>query len=176
VDMDSKKNRDHWPHSPILHKKKMCMIDLDAHFCSPGPISSTAHKTTHKKETNTHRQIVWWTQSQGYFNEELIKEKLFSEYPGLLGATAHLHFLVWRFKRFVSGPGRVLPRSQGKQDHWPMVPYGPMSDEKWSRTHIYQKVMVPWVVRIGPNSYLNVDTYPLIYRPSQSITVDIDGQ
>ena len=57
-----------------------------------------------------------------------------------------------------------------------MVPYGPISDEKWSRTHIYKKVMVQWVVRNGPNSYLNVDTYPLICRPGRSITVDIDGR
>jgi len=70
------------------------MIDSDAHFCLPGPISSASHKTTHKKETNTHRQSVQWTQSQEYFKEELIVEKLFSEYPGLLGATAHLCFLV----------------------------------------------------------------------------------
>ena len=57
-----------------------------------------------------------------------------------------------------------------------MVPYGPISDEKWFRTHIYKKVMVPWVVSNGPNSYLNVDTYPPIYRPGRSITVDIDGR
>jgi len=93
------------------------MIDSDAHFCSPGPISSAAHKTTHKKERNKHRQIVRWTQRQEYFKEELIVEKLFSEYPGLLGATAHLRFLVWRFKHLAFGPGRVLPRSQEKKDH-----------------------------------------------------------
>jgi len=57
-----------------------------------------------------------------------------------------------------------------------MIPDGPISDEKWSRTHIYKKVMVPWVVRNGPNSYLNVDTYPPIYRPVRSITVDINGR
>jgi len=82
----------------------MYMIYSDAHFCSPGPISSTSHKTTHKKETNTQRQGVRWTQSQEYFKEELIVEKLFSEYP-ILG-------------RVLSrGPGRVLPRSQEKKDH-----------------------------------------------------------
>jgi len=59
---------------------------------------------------------------------------------------------MWRFKRLAFGPGRVLPRSQDKKDHWPMVPYGLISDEKWSRTHMYKKVMVPWVVRNGPNS------------------------
>jgi len=57
-----------------------------------------------------------------------------------------------------------------------MVPYGPIRDEKWSQTHIYRKVMVPWLVRNGLNSYLNVDTYLLIYRPGRSITVDIDGR
>ena len=59
----------------------MYMIDSDAHFCSPGPISNASHKTTHKKETSTPRQSVRWTQSREYFEEELIVEKLFSEYP-----------------------------------------------------------------------------------------------
>ena len=48
--------------------------------------------------------------------------------------------------------------------------------EKWSRTPIHQEVMVPCVVRNGPNTYPNVDTYPPIYRPSRSVTVDIDGR
>ena len=39
-----------------------------------------------------------------------------------------------------------------------MVTYGPSSDEKWSRIHIYKRVMVPWVMRNGPNMYLNIDT------------------
>jgi len=56
-----------------------------------------------------------------------------------------------------------------------MIPYDPISDEKWSLTHIYKKVMVTWVVRNEPNNYLNVDTYPQIYRPGGSITVDIYG-
>jgi len=77
-------------------------------------------------------------------------QKLLSEYP-ILGRV------------LPRSPGRVLPRSQEKKDHRPMVPYGPTS-EKWSRTHIYKKVMVQWVVRNGPNSYLNVDTYPPVYR------------
>ena len=88
--------------------------------------------------------------------------------PGLLGA--HF-FLVWRLKRLAFGPGRVFPRSQEKKD-----PYGPKSDEKWSRIHIYKRVMVQWVVRNVPNIYLNVDTDPPIYRPGRSITVDIDGR
>ena len=70
-----KKNQD----SPILHNKKMYVIDSDAHFCSPGPISSASHKTTHKKETNTHRQDVYDGHRQEYFMEELIVEKMFSE-------------------------------------------------------------------------------------------------
>jgi len=41
--------------------------------------------------------------------------------PSLLGATSHLRFHVWRFKRLAFGPGRVFARSQ---DHlWSrMVP------------------------------------------------------
>jgi len=80
------------------------MIDSDAHFCSPGPISSASHKTTHKKETSTHRQSVRWTQSREYFEEEFIVEKLFSEYP-ILGRV------------LPRSPGRVLPISQEKKDH-----------------------------------------------------------
>jgi len=59
-----------------------------------------------------------------------------------------------------------------------MVPYSPRSDEKWSLIHMYNRVMVAWVVRNGPNIYLDVDTDPLIYRPAagRSITVDIDGR
>jgi len=58
-----------------------------------------------------------------------------------------------------------------------MVPYGPISDEKWSRTHIYRdkKVMVPWVVRNGPNSYLNVDTIDPVDRSRSISTVDKDS-
>jgi len=61
----------------------------------------------------------------------------------------------------------------GKKGSW-LVPYGPRIDEKCSRIHIYKRVIVPWVMRNGPNMYLNVDTNPLIYRPGRSITVDID--
>jgi len=72
----TQKNREHWPRSPMLHNNS----DLYAHFFSRWPISSASHKTTHKKETNTHWQSVRWTQSQKYFKEELIVAKLFSEY------------------------------------------------------------------------------------------------
>jgi len=51
--------------------------------------------------------------------------------------------------------------------------YGPIRCEKWSRTHIRQEVMVPCVVKNGPNSYPNIDTYPPIYL-GRSVTVDID--
>jgi len=93
-------------------------------------------------------------------------EKLFSEYP-ILGRV------------LPRNPGRVPPRRQEKQDYWPMVPYGPISDEKWSRTHIYKKVMVQWVVRNGPNSYLMSITIHRFIDPvdrSRSIpTVDKDS-
>ena len=73
------------------------------------------------------------------------------------------------------GPAAFF-REDRKKRRWLMVPFGPRSDEKWSRIHIYKRVMVPWVVRNGPNIYLNVDTNPPIYRPGRSITVDIDGR
>ena len=69
-----------------------------------------------------------------------------------------------------------FPEKSGKKGPWHMVPYGPRSDEKWSRIHIYKRVVVPWVMGYGPNMYLNVDTNPPIYRPGRSITVDIDGR
>ena len=47
-----------------------------------------------------------------------------------------------------------------------MVPYGPRSDEKCSWIDIYKRVMVPCLVRDGPNIYLNVDTNPPIYLSS----------
>ena len=67
---------------------------------------------------------------------------------------------------------RVFPRSRKKGP----LTYGPIRGEKWSRTHIHQEVMVPCVVRNGPNTYPNIDTYPPIYRPGRSVTVDIDGR
>jgi len=152
------------------------MIDSDAHFCSPGPIASASHKSTHKKETNTHRQSVWFTQSQEYFKEELIVGKWFGEYP-ILGRV------------LPRSPGCVLPRSQETKDHLLRVPYCPICDEKWSRTHIFKKFMVPWVVRNSPNNYLNVLSTDLStrsidhgwYRRSIRIhllenTVDINGR
>jgi len=39
---------------------------------------------------------------------------------------------------------------------------GPKGGEKWSRTPIHQEVMVPYVVRNGPNTHPNMDTYPPI--------------
>jgi len=57
------------------------MIDSYARFFSRWPISSASHKIAHKKQTNTHRQSVRWTQSQEFFKGELIVAKLFSKYP-----------------------------------------------------------------------------------------------
>jgi len=54
--------------------------------------------------------------------------------------------------------------------------YGPIVGKKWSWTHIHQEVMVPCVVGNGHNTYPNIDTYPPIYRPGRSVTVDIDGR
>ena len=67
---------------------------------------------------------------------------------------------------------RVLQRSRKKGP----LTYGSIGSEKWSRTQIYQEVMVPCVVRIDLNTYPHIDTYPSIYRPGRSITVDIDGR
>ena len=55
-----------------------------------------------------------------------------AHHPAFWVATTHLRFLVWRFKNFVFGPGRVFPRSQEKKDHG-----------LWSH-------MVPEVMRNGP--------------------------
>jgi len=67
---------------------------------------------------------------------------------------------------------RVLQRSRKKGP----LTYGSIGSEKWSRTQIYQEVMVPCVVRIDLNTYPHIDTYPSIYRPGRSVTVDIDGR
>jgi len=67
---------------------------------------------------------------------------------------------------------RVIPQGRKKGP----LTYGPIRDEKWSQTHIHQEFMVPCVVRNGPNTYPNMDTYPPIYRPGRSVTVDIDGR
>ena len=96
--------------------------------------------------------------------------------PGLLGA--HCSLALPRVTLLTLGLW-VRPRfseKSGKKGPWRMVPYGPRSDEKWSRIHIYKRVMVPWVVWNVPNVYLHVDTNPPIYRPGRSITVDIDGR
>ena len=110
------------------------MIDSDARFCSPGPISSASHKRTHKKETNTHRQSVRWTQIREYFKEELIVGKTFSEYP-ILGRV--LPKVPAAFLREV-----MEKRTIDLWSHkwWEMVPdthlqksHGPMGGEKWSQ-------------------------------------------
>ena len=55
---------------------------------------------------------------------------------------------------------RVFPRSQKKTP----LTCGPIGGEKWSRTHIHQKFMVPCVGRNGPNTYPNINIYPPICR------------
>jgi len=91
-----------------------------------------------------------------------------AHHPAFWVTTAHLHFLVWRFKRLAFGLGRVFPRSQEKKDH-----------NLWS--HIVREVM-----RNGPgytstkeswsHEWWEMSTNPPIYRPGRSITVDIDGR
>jgi len=53
-------------------------------------------------------------------------------HPAVWVPTAHVRFLVWRFKRLAFGPGRIFPRSQEKKVH-----------DSWSH-------MVPEVMRNGP--------------------------
>jgi len=98
--------------------------------------------------------------------------------PGLLGAHCSLALPRVTFKRLSLWARPRFSEKSGEKGPWLMVPYGPRSDEKWSRIHIYKRVMVPWVVRNGPNIYLNVHT---VHRfidpvdPSRSIsTVDKD--
>ena len=67
------------------------------------------------------------------------------------------------------------PRFLDKSKKRPLT-YGSIGGEKWSRTHIHQEVVVPCVMRNGPNTYPNVDIYPPIYRPGRLVTVDIDGR
>jgi len=125
VDMDSKKL---WalPYPPILHNKRFIWWTRTLTSVHPDPFQALLTKQhTTKKPTHTDKM----------YDGHRVAHR-----PGLLGATAHLRFLVWRFKCLVFGPGRIFPRSQ---NHWPMVPYGPISDEKWSRTPIYKKIMVP---------------------------------
>jgi len=165
----------------------------DAHFCSPRPISNASHKTTHKKETNTRTHFQRFSQNNSqernkhadkvydghrvksisrrswWWKNYLVNSQAFWVPPLTCDSSSDASN-AWPF-----GPAAFF-REVRKKRPWPMVPYGPISDEKWSWTHIYKKVMVPWVVRNAPKSYLIVDTYPLIYQPCWSITVDIDGR
>jgi len=89
--------------------------------------------------------------------------------PGLLGVHCWLALArvtletlgLWARPRF--------SEKSGKKGPWLMVPYGPRSDETWSRIHIYK--MVSWVVRNGPNICRSTDL-----STGRSITVDIDGR
>jgi len=86
-----------------------------------------------------------------------------AHHPAFWVPTAHLSFLVWRFKRLVFWPGRVFPRSQGKKDHdlWShMVPEvmrnGPgytSTEESWSHvwwemvpTSIWMSIPIHWFI------------------------------
>ena len=151
------KNREHWPYSRILRNKKMYLIDLDAHLCSPGPISSASHKTTHNQETNTHRQSVLWTQSQ---EEELIVEKLLSEYPILYPPLG-----LWTRPRCPKKSGLLTYGPIWSHNWWEMVPdthlqksHGPIGGEKYSQ-------------QLSSCRYRSTDL-----RPGRSITVDMDGR
>ena len=95
---------------------------------------------------------------------------------GLLGAHCSLALARVTLQTLGLWARPCFSEKSGKKTPWLMVPYGPWNDDKWSRIHIYKIVMVPWVVRNGPNICLNVDTDPPIYPPGWSITVDIDGR
>jgi len=104
----------------------------------------------------------WFTQ---------LKIRLMSHRPSISGKISRNRPVMWIHtkEKLVD---RVFPRSRKKGP----LTYGPIRGEKWSWTHVHQEVMVPCVVRNGPNTYPNIDTYPLIYRPVQLVTVDIDGR
>ena len=135
-------------------------------------------KSAPKKSALTWNRIWTWKKCDSNRLQWFRMETARCASPGLLGAHCSLALPsprvtlqtlgLWARPRF--------PEKSGKTGPWLMVPYGPRSDEKWSRIHIYKRIMVPWVVRNGPNIYLNVDTNPPIYRPGRSITVDIDGR
>jgi len=125
------------------------------------PISSASHKTTHNQETNTHRQCVRWTQSRA-------STWPFGCHCSLALPRVTLQMLgLWARPRFSekSGPLTYCPIWSHKW--WEMVSdthlqksHGPIDCEKWSQ-----------------QIYLNVDTYPPIYRPGWwSITVNIDSR
>jgi len=163
-----------WP--PTLHNTQIQMIDLDARFCLPGPTSSALHKTTHKKERNTHWQRPRWTHSQECLKEELMVSGVDGTgdpvtcittvsndfVRRLLGAhTAGLWraVFVWRFKA-AFGPGRAGPRSQKRNinlwsqrwcemvpDKHPPKSHSPMCSEKWSqRANIDTNPLIYWLV------------------------------
>ena len=85
--------------------------------------------------------------------------------PGLLGVHYSLALPRVTLQTLGLWVRPRFPEKSGKTSPWFAVPYGPRNDEKWSRIHIYKRVMVTRVVRNGPNIYLNVDTDPQIYRP-----------
>jgi len=113
-----------------------------------------------------------------------------AHHPAFWVPTAHLRFLVWRFKRLAFGPGRFFREVRKKrtmtygpiwsQKWWEMVPdthpqksHGPMSCEKWSQ-HLSE----------CQHQSTNLSTWSINhgrYRRSIRIhlrenTVDIDGR
>jgi len=87
--------------------------------------------------------------------------------------TADLRFLVCTSNAWPLGLAVFLREVRKKRT----MTYGPIWSQKWWKmvpdTHL-QKINGEWVVRNGPNIYLNVYTYPLIYQPGQSITINMD--
>ena len=110
------------------------MIDLDAHFCSPGHISSASHKTTHNQETNTHWQSVKWTQS-------CASTRPFGCHCSLALPRVTLQTLgLWVWPRFSEKSEPLIYGPIWSHMWWEMVPdtnlqrsHGPTVCEKWSQ-------------------------------------------
>ena len=73
--------------------------------------------------------------------------------PGLLGTHYSLALPRVTLQTLALWVQRRFSEKSGENGPWLIVPYGSRSDEKWSRIYIYKRVMVPWVVRNGPNIY-----------------------
>jgi len=86
-------------------------------------------------------------------------DSLWRKLPGAHTA-GHKRCLCLTFQRCLMGPAANF-RDVKKG----LLTYGSKGGEQWSRIPIYQEVMVPLVVRNGPNKHPSIDTNPLIYRP-----------
>ena len=104
-----------------------------------------------------------------------------AHHPAFWVPTAHLRFLVWRFKRLAFGPGRTddFSEKSGKKGPWLMVLYGPRSDEKWSQIHIYKRVMVhEWWEMVPTSIWMSILIHWFINPVNRSrlmLTVDKDS-